>query len=416
MDDQLKDLLQELCKALSDLWALESFKGSYWRNDKRQRAETILEDEASLTPLAKNPIRGYSGVKLQVSEDPSKTLIKIVESLILDSQGRPESFHPPALQDALKKVRTTVDKICSAIDSDFKLSYRLFGSAGYKTFSPEQFLEMQQRENWKPSIHYYFSIAELFASELVANGFKVSERTKFNQWDKVLENSLCELQKLRLEENFYYEVCIFLNGPLVDKSMDILIAQLSLDKKPIEISLGHATDEILTSLVEHEKHPAIEKINTVIKYKVDIPIEAGEEDYLVQYHNASLVAQLLLDSLRLCRPLDDIGVLAIEVLPRSFSAPIIRKTWASQFQSELARFEPKRFDFSSASLVPLGEQEIERIKRTLLSMLPLGGLKHNLRYAVRRFRNSIENYSIDDSERLLEYAIALEALYLNEDG
>jgi hypothetical protein len=39
-----------------------------------------------------------------------------------------------------------------------------------------------------------------------------------------------------------------------------------------------------------------------------------------------------------------------------------------------------------------------------------------IEYAIKRFRNSIERYSPNDPERLLEYAIALESIYLNDNG
>lgn len=39
-----------------------------------------------------------------------------------------------------------------------------------------------------------------------------------------------------------------------------------------------------------------------------------------------------------------------------------------------------------------------------------------LKYALRRLRSSVERYAPSDPERLLEYAIALEALYLNDIG
>lgn len=412
----MDELLKELCNALRDLWVLDSFREPYRINHRGQRAKTTVDSDLNLTPAAKNPIRGCSGVEVEISEDNSINSIKRNTYSILISQTRPESYQTQAVQDALKKVNQAIEKIGILVDNDSKLSYRLYGAIGYKSFSQKDFLEMQKKENWNPEIAYFLSIADLLSSELTVHGFKPEERSKFSKWHDVIENSAQKLHKLRLEENYHYEVHIFLNGPLLDIKKDVLIANLLLDNYPLEISLGYATDEIITSLVENDKHPAIERINTVIKYKVNIPIEAGEESYLIQYHNASLLAQILLDSLRLCRPLDDIGVLAIEVLPLSFSAPRIRKTWAGQFHDELARFEPKRFDFSPASPFPLTSLEIEKVKSIVQLMLPSKDSQWNLEYALRRFRNSTERYSVDDSERLLEYAIALESLYLNDNS
>ena len=415
MDSAIEELLKELCIALSDLWELDSFTDFYWTPINSNCAKTIATGEANTLPITNRPIRGYSNVNVRVFEDDNNSLVNRIESLILRS-GRPESYYSQETHYKVKKVQHVSERIGHAIDQDPKLSYRLHSLFGYKTFSIDQFLEVKKEDNHSSSI-YLFILARFFARELAKNKFNLSKHSEFRKWDTVCKDSLEELEKLKLEENYNYEVCIFLNGPLIDELEDILIANLLFKDKPIEISLGYATDDALKPLVKYEIHPAFEKINTVIKYKVVIPIEAGEEEYLIQYHHASLVAQVLLDSLRLCRPLDDIGVLAIEVLPDSFSAPSIRKTWVSQYQHESAIFEPKRFDFSSASPLPLAEEEVKNVKIVVQLMLSKTGFDQHCSYAMRRFRNSIERYSVNDSERLLEYAIALESLYLNDsDG
>jgi hypothetical protein len=410
MDEQFSNALKDLCRSLAELWSLDSFKDSCWRVNKRECVKTTVSDNAVVLPFTNRPVRGHAGVQVKILENRSKNLIEYIDSLILDSINRPESYQPQELQNGLAKVRETIERMGSLIDRDPKLSYRLYGITGYKTYSPEEFREMQNRANWNPSIPYFFSVAKLLSKELAENDLQPSERGGFKGWNLVWR-SLCEqLDELRMEDSFEYEVNIFLNGPLIDLEEDISIPNLLLQDSPIEILLGYATDETLEPLVDHKKHPALERINTVIKYRVTIPIEAVEEAYLTQYHNASIVAQLLLDSLRLCRPLGDIGVLAIEVLPLSFFAPLIRNTWANAFHDELARFEPRRFDFYPPSSPPLNNSDIEKVKDTVLAMLPLGGLKWHFAHAIKRFRNSIDKYSVDDPERLLEYAIALESL------
>ena len=328
---------------------------------------------------------------------------------------RLENYYPQEVQERIKRVQSTIKELSWLIDGDTKLSYCLFGAIGYKTGSLSEFSKSKQHDNWDPSRYYLFGIAKLFSAELIKNNFQLKKRKNFETWEVVWRNSFKELQRLREEEKYYYDVYIFLNDPLVDAPEDIEIVKLSLNDEPIEVLLGYSTDELLLPLVGYEKHSAVERINTVSKYRASVPVETSKEEYLVQYHYASVIAQLLLDSLRLCRPLEDIGVLAIEALPCSFSAPRIRKTWANQFHDELARFEPKRFDFSPPSPYPLSELDMEKIKGTLLEMLPLGELEWNFTHAIRRFRNSIEKYSVDDPERLLEYAMALESLYLNDN-
>jgi len=404
-----------LCVDIKSLWNIESFSDYYFEKYESNCIATIATSSSVELPSTKRLVRGCKGNEIRIYKNNKKSLEQRIKSLLFHSY-RVEEYYSEVIQDRITKINETVNQIGILIDNDPELGYRLSGSIGYKSFSSEEFYEMKKKGDWSGPTIYFMSIADLIAKELVGQGFELSEKSRFDKWDSVCIKTFEKLSQLKLEDEYHYEVLIFLNGPLIDYEEDVIIANLALQGKPIKILLGYAVDEIMTPLVEYAQHPAIDKINTVIKYRVNIPIEAGEDDYLVQYHNASLVAQLLLDSLRLCRPIDDIGVLAIEVVPISFTAPVIRKTWANQFQSELARFEPRRFDFSPASPLPLSEKEIERIKGITSLMLPDDDLPWNLQYAMRRFRNSIERYSVDDAERLLEYAIALESLYLNDNS
>lgn len=82
----------------------------------------------------------------------------------------------------------------------------------------------------------------------------------------------------------------------------------------------------------------------------------------------------------------------------------------------MASFEPRRFDFSPASTSPLTIEEVEVVRKIVLMRLSSNKPAWRFQHAINRFGNSIEKYSPEDPERLLEYAIALEALYLNDIG
>lgn len=59
----------------------------------------------------------------------------------------------------------------------------------------------------------------------------------------------------------------------------------------------------------------------------------------------------------------------------------------------------------------------QSINRIISIRLRQDSIKNQkIEYAIKRFRNSIERYSPDDPERLLEYAIALEAIYLSDSN
>ena len=185
-------------------------------------------------------------------------------------------------------------------------------------------------------------------------------------------------------------------------------------KKPFRWESAIASDQLVGRLVEHEEVPGYEKINTVLRYRVSLPVEAEEEQYLQTYPRASEVGALLLDGLRLLRPGDDIGILALEIAAVDDFAPTIRKTWADRFQTELARFYPSRFDFRPPQCSALQESEVT-ILETLVSLLEgKSGRSRPILQARRRLANSIDRYTPDDPEKLIEYAIALESLFLSD--
>jgi hypothetical protein len=173
-------------------------------------------------------------------------------------------------------------------------------------------------------------------------------------------------------------------------------------------------DDDLDPLVAWERRPGYEKVNTLVKYRIGMPVEEGEEVYLSAYTAAGEVAELVLDALRLLRPREDVGVLAVEVVAADDLTPDIRKTWADRYQPDLARYYPTRFDFGPASPNPISDAEHEQLGVLVSRLLGKAGRSVSMLQARGRVRSSVERYAREDPERLLEYAIALEALYLDD--
>lgn len=181
ISEELLAYIENLCKNLSKLWVLESFKESYWRYSDVKQARTITNETASILPITKRPIRGFSGIEVKISEDPSKKEFGRVLSLIIQSNNKPESYQPKELQNSLFKVQDVVKEIEKQVDSDPKLSYRLCDWVGYKTYSPEKLYELQREEDSSFSIYYFFGIAEILAQQLIAHGFSIEKRNEFNE-------------------------------------------------------------------------------------------------------------------------------------------------------------------------------------------------------------------------------------------
>ncbi|RWX50978.1 hypothetical protein VU01_12372 [Candidatus Electrothrix marina] len=428
MNPELEKIIHTLCDNLSQLWSLDSFKAdsSIWR-EASEKAFTEAEETARKLPVTGRVIRGFPGVKVNFSK--KSTLKDLITKLLYSSDEKPETYHSEQLQEAFAAIQKHISSIDHKIDENSKLSYRLKYPPFFKEWSCDEYVERMQEykakyPNYTP--RYSLGILQLIAEQLVLAKFDPSTRQNFYNWQDVKKGAVNALREIEQLNEYHYEVRIFFNGPLIDQPEDIPLYDLSLEDNNIQIFLGYATDDLLTSLSSGARLPSytedsiigIEKINTVARYRFKVQVEAGRKEYNIHYGYASYLAEMILDSLRLCRPMDDIGIIAIEIYPLSPFAPHIRKAenYAYNYQSYMAPYTPKRFDFSHASESPITDKELESINRIISIRLGQDNTNKKIEYAIKRFRNSIERYSPDDPERLLEYAIALEAIYLNDNG
>ena len=413
MSESLKQSLGALCSGLAALWKESSFSTGY-RSPFETPYEVITraDDNAALMPVSGRAIRGSTGVEVSRREKrPSKE--KATEDLITDSYGQEQSFHPEGLNQRLRETRDAVAAFGRAVDADVPLGYRLRQSLGYKTWSASQFADLD-RAGWNLELGCLFALSKRLARSLVTHGFDPASRDQFEGWSAVKEEITQHLQDLRTLDRYEYEVQIFLNGPPADFEGEASLVDLVQGGETILVGVCYASDQLVSHLVEHEEVPGYEKINTVLRYRISLPVEVGEEPYLQAYPKASEVGALLLDGLRLLRPGDDIGILALEIVAVDDYAPTIRKTWADRFQTELARFYPRRFDFRPPQCSVLQEKEVTNLGTLVSLLVGKSGRSRSILQARRRLANSIDRYAPDDPEKLIEYAIALESLFFDD--
>ena len=412
MSESLEQSLGALCSGLAALWKESSFSTGY-RSPFSTRYEVITraDDNAALMPVSGRAIRGSTGVEVSREQKrPSKE--RATEDLITNSYGQEQSFHPEGLNRRLRDIREAVAAFGRAVDADLLLSYRLFQPLGYKTWSASQFADYRAKSDLEFS--YFLELRKRLARSLVTHGFDPASRDQFEGWSAVKEEIIQHLQDLRTLDRYEYEVQIFLNGPPADFEGEASLVDLVQGEETISVGVCYASDLLVGRLVEYEEVPGYEKINTVLRYRISLPVEDEEESYLQAYPNASVVGSLLLDGLRLLRPGDDIGILALEIVAVDDYAPTIRKTWADRFQTELARFYPRRFDFRPPQSSVLQEEEITNLRTLVLLLVGKSGRSRSIIQARRRLANSIDRYAPDDPEKLIEYAIALESIFLDD--
>uniref|UniRef100_UPI004056A29D hypothetical protein n=1 Tax=Candidatus Electronema sp. TaxID=2698783 RepID=UPI004056A29D len=430
MTTELETTIHALCDSLSQLWSLDLFKVDYLISPEwPKKAVTEAEETATRLPVTGRLIRGLPGVKFTFSQESD--LEYSILNLLRCSNEAPKSYHHEQIQGSLTEVQRNISNFAKIILGHDRLIYRsLKESIGLKIGSFNDFIEWKaswENETTYPSWIYFSSIQKILTKQLITAGFNPNSRQDFSSWELVKEGTVNVLKELELLNEDFYEVRIFFNGPIVDLSEDVPLVDLSIANRDVRVFLGYAPDDLLTPLSNDGRPTSwrcepvigVEKINTVARYKVKISAEDNENSYTKEYYYASYAARLILDSLRLCRPIDDIGIIAIEIHPLSLFAPPIPKTYgyAFDYQPYMAPYIPKRFDFSPASAVPLNKEELESVSREILLRLPSDTPKNKkIEYAIKRFRNSIERYSPDDPERLIEYAIALETIYLNDNG
>ena len=404
---------RQLCDKLQKLWQFESFSFTPPLSvfSRKRCAKTVASSDAHHLPNTNFPLRGHDGVELTCPEEELSNSQKTCE-LIIDLHRRDaESIAESEYKPALLEVNASIEMLKEAIIKDAELSFRLYGVMGYKTYSWDDFIKRKTGNNGTIAQLYFYSVSEILADALVAHQFDPSTRHQFKKWTDVKELVTTNLSEIRNRTEYSYEVRVYLNGPPVDLDANKNIANLSINNTTVHIDICTATDALLEPLVKYKKHPSAQRINTVLLYTFSAPVQASEEVYLREYSNAAKVTEFVIDSLRLIRPKDDIGVLALEVVPTTKFTPYIREPAENRYRMELSTFQPRRFDFSPSSLLALDEKDIDMVRKTVEARLPQ---KQRFEYAIGRFRNSIERYSPDDPERLLEWAIALESLYLND--
>ena len=107
-------------------------------------------------------------------------------------------------------------------------------------------------------------------------------------------------------------------------------------------------------------------------------------------------------------------MLALEIVEMDPWTPTIRPTWETRFQHDLAIWKPRRFSFGLRNMTPLSSDEIQAVEKVTCGLVSVARSFPGLTLALRRFNDAVERYEPDDPERVLEYGIALEAIYLND--
>lgn len=411
----LQSLLENLMREVEVLWTVTGYRADGFTS-RRDEVKTEVAAGAALLGKTKRPVRGTIGVSVATQEkrkDHRDLMDEMLSGAMLDAP----SWQSDAQREREKEARERVKRVLSEVFDEFarisNLNERIFDSHGYKHYEAHELDQI--RKETDPHYHKVTSvlfIADVVAEELVRARFDPTVKSPFSDWGAVTQRASEYICALATREFNRYDVCIFLNAPLVDEEAPIELGKFSWGSSEIEVMIEYASDELLEKFNASRRDAELSRINSVIRFKCEVRVDAPVDSYLQVYVLGARVAEQVVDCLRLVRN-EDIGVLALEVFPAERFTPWIRKTYEQQYQPELALFVPKRFSFEVQSGIPLNEDELREL-RLLFSSYSDVDLVKGLRVALRRFRSSCERYDPSDPERLLDIAFSFEAIFLND--
>jgi len=109
----------------------------------------------------------------------------------------------------------------------------------------------------------------------------------------------------------------------------------------------------------------------------------------------------------------DIGVSLLRIDTRELSAPTIRETYHARFSPFLGPYLPRRAAFGASNLPSLDDKDLASVA-ALFSRHLVNSDVQGFTIAVQRFRDAWERHWPTSPERLLDIAIAMEAIFLND--
>jgi hypothetical protein len=295
---------------------------------------------------------------------------------------------------------------------------RLFDASGYKHHEPHELMERFGRTDHGEEFGVLFGLKYAVLTALRAHHFAWESRAEFDAWDQVTEHVLNGLTELATRSLHVYEAIAYLNGPLIDEPESIALVLRNASNPASMVWLEYATDERLAQaidahLIRDPVSESVQRANAIIRFSIRVPVEAPVESYLDAYPIAAHVVSRVLDVLRIVHA-GDIGVGALRVAEVTPYTPVIRRTYAWDYEPEVTMYQARRMAFTVPTDRVITEQEI--VTARILLPVHLAGLdQQGFDVAIRRFRDSYERYHPTDTGKLLDIAIALEALLLNDD-
>jgi hypothetical protein len=425
--DDISDAIGRMVNAMRGLWSTTEYTPS--GSDRAPvRVETISTQGSAFVAETGQPIRGSAGVDVQVRGGgqsygkPTSARAWVADALVTAMHWNNEKKDPSSglLRESLATLQERLRTLAERLSQHSALLHQLYQARGYTTYEPAEITELVQRdieigsEAVLESI--MMSLIDVSTEAIESSGFTPGGNGAFDVF-AAMRHMSGTLAEIAGRKEYVYEAIAYLNGPLVNASAGILLGSWS-DEADAPVTLAPATDAVLEGAVIERwsggRLPAgVDRANTVVTFPLRIGTGAALDDFLEAYPFAAAVATKVMDILRIVHG-GDLGISGLRIRSVSSHSPTIRTSYAWDYELDAAPFRARRLVYGLPPLVPISADAIAKARQ----LLPRHFANHEVRglsVAINRFRDSHERYDPDDPGRLLDIAIALEALLLNDD-
>lgn len=425
---ELRPSIERLIAAIREALRDERFNlGLYEYSGTRSVVTTTAAPEAAVLPRTQKPVRGTDAVTVHVSDAsrPSNRLSKLLSHALDALTEHREARWPD--------VRAAFIEFADAAYNVPVLGRRMYEAFGYKYHDVADLEALLASRGSNTTSDALANIeAEWILFRAVergfsAMGFQVSsqissvELAELDGWGRIPDFILDDLSALADISDYVYHALVYLNGPLIDMEKIVLVDLGWNDGLLLrdQITLSPASDEDLALAAQEHPTPArlpygVQNSNTILRFTLALSADAPVEEYRRLYPFAVDVAIRVLDAIRLVAG-GDLGISYVKLISAADLTPAAPTNYAWEYQPEYAVYIPRRTVFKAPSVADsLAEESVVILQRLVLHRLGETDLK-GFPVAIRRFRDSYERYDSEDPERLLDLAIALEALFLNDE-
>lgn len=433
-DARLRAALGALVAALRDVWREPEFLQYRWSSGSDRPVVTTraTSDAAPRLPLTRRLVRGHPGVEVDVTTVSSVPAASSAAAWIdhaMSSQGVPSWGTPPPPSPAWARMIAARDVASDSVLRTGRLGVRVACGVG-RRIDPVDQVQAQLREAPREAfgIMARLALEEELTQCAEALGLRTADDCRaFDQVDAMTEALSARLARLASQEVFRYQALAYFNGPPLDTDAPVVLFPEGVvydAEGPVPIwaprlALVAATDTHLEHALAASYQPrelpvGMDRCNLVLEIDFELPTSAPPGRFYDLYPNGVRLAEAVLEALRLLRP-EDLGMSHFTIRSTAPHTP-----WAATGQwvdagARASEWTPRRAAYAPVPPAPLTSDDAA-VLPLLCEHAVWPPEVRGLAIARRRFRDAYERYAADDPERLLEHAITLEAVLLNDQG